>query len=88
MSDSEKAAKMVEALKAAEFKPAQVALPALNQHVALMQGKVEGALEADEARATAFMAVCEVAKALHRGAPAAQLWKSAISAAERWKSLF
>jgi len=33
------------------------------------------------------MAICEVAKALHRGMPAGRLWLSAIEAAERWRSL-
>jgi hypothetical protein len=41
----------------------------------------------EEARSSAFMAICEIGKALHRGEPADRLWPSAISAAERWMSL-
>ena len=44
-------------------------------------------LEVEEARASAFMAICELGKALHRGQPADGLWAPAISATERWKSL-
>jgi hypothetical protein len=87
MSTSEKAARVIETLKAAERQPAQVALPMLNGLVGVIQGDFEEALEVEEARATAFMAICEVAKTLHRGKPADQLWASAIDAAERWQSL-
>ena len=59
----------------------------LNALVALVQGHGEQPLEVDEARSGAFMAICEVGKALHRGQPAEGLWASAISAAERWKAL-
>lgn len=87
MGDSERAAKVIETLKAAEREPAQSTVPALKELVGVVQGNSDNSLEADEAEATGFMAVCEVAKALHRGAPAAHLWKAAIGAAERWKSL-
>ena len=87
MSDSEKAAKIIEALKAAEREPAQIALPILNGLVGLMRGDLEQPLEVEEARANTFLAICEVAKALHRGTPADHLWPSAIEAAERWMSL-
>lgn len=87
MSDTEQAAKLIETLKAAEHKPAQVALSALNELVGLLRETSERPLEVEEARASAFMAICEVAKALHRGTPAKQLWSSAIGAAERWRSL-
>lgn len=87
MSDSEKAAKVVEALKAAEREPLQTALPMLNQLVGLVQADQEQPLEIEEARSSAFLAICEVGKALHRGQPADQLWASAIKAAERWMSL-
>lgn len=87
MSDSEKAAKVVAALKAAEREPAQTALPILNGLVGLVQGEGEQPLEVEEARASAFLAICEVGKALHRGQPAERLWASAIDATERWKSL-
>ena len=87
MTDSEKAAKVIEALKAAEREPAQVALPILNGLVGLIQGGSEQPLEVEEARSGAFLAICEVGKALHRGQPADRLWASAINATERWKSL-
>ena len=84
MTDSEKAAKVLEALKAAEHGPPQTALPILNGLVGLVQGSGEAPLEVEEARASAFMAICEVGKALHRGQPAERLWGVAIEAAERW----
>ena len=87
MTDSEKAAKVIETLKAAEREPAPVALPMLNALVGLVQGSGEAPLEVEEARSGAFMAICEVGKALHRGQPADRLWAQAISATERWKSL-
>ena len=87
MTDSEKAAKVLEVLKAAEREPAQAALPILNGLVGLVQGSGEAPLEVEEARSSAFMAICEVGKALHRGQPAERLWSSAIAAAERWRAL-
>jgi hypothetical protein len=87
MTDCEKAAKVIEALQAAEREPAQMALPILNGLVGLVQGNGEAPLEIEEARSAAFMAICEVGKALHRGQPADSLWASAIDATERWKSL-
>jgi hypothetical protein len=87
MTDAEKADKVIEALRAAEREPAQVALPILNGLVGLVQGGSEQPLEVEEARSGAFMAICEVGKALHRGQPADRLWALAINATERWKSL-
>jgi hypothetical protein len=87
MTDSENAAKVIEALKSAEREPAQTALPMLNALVGLVQGSGEAPLEVEEARSGAFMAICEVGKALHRGQPADRLWASAIEAAEKWMSL-
>jgi hypothetical protein len=87
MTDSEKAATVLETLKTAEREPAQSALPILNGLVGLVQGSGEAPLEVEEARSAAFMAICEVGKALHRGQPAEGLWGQAISAAERWRSL-
>ena len=87
MTDSENAAKVIEALKAAEREPAQAALPILNGLAGLVQGSGEAPLEVEEARSAAFMAICEVGKALHRGQPADHLWTPAIDAAERWLSL-
>jgi hypothetical protein len=87
MSDFGKATKAFDALKAAEGQPAQFALPILNGLIGLVQGSGEAPLEVEEARSSAFMAICEVGKALHRGQPADQLWAAAIGATERWMSL-
>jgi hypothetical protein len=87
MTDSEKAAQIIEALQAAEREPAPVALPILNGLVGLVQGNGDAPLEVEEARSGAFMAICEVGKALHRGQPAERLWASAIDATERWRLL-
>jgi hypothetical protein len=87
MTDAGKAAKVFEALTAAEREPPQVALSMLNGLVGLAQADGEQPLEVEEARAGAFMAICEIGKALHRGQPADHLWAPAIRAAERWKSL-
>jgi hypothetical protein len=87
MSDAIKAAKVLEALRAAEREPAPTALPMLNGLVGLVQGDHEQPLEVEEARSGAFLAICEVGKALHRGQPAASLWAAAIDATERWMAL-
>jgi hypothetical protein len=87
MTDSEKAAKVIEALQAAKREPAQIALPILNELAVLVQGDREQPLEVEEARSSAFMAICEVGKALHRGEPADRLWAPALAATERWMSL-
>jgi hypothetical protein len=86
MSDRESAAKVFEALKAAECEPAQRSLPILNKLTALMQSDLEQPFEIEEARANTFLAICEIAKALHRGQPADHLWPPAINAAEQWMS--
>jgi hypothetical protein len=87
MTDSEKATAIIEALRAAEHEPPAAALPILNGLVGLVQADGEAPLEVEEARSSAFMAVCEIGKALHRGEPAEALWAPAIGATERWKSL-
>jgi hypothetical protein len=88
MSDSETAQKVFEALKLAEQTPAQQALPILNGLVGLVQGRGdEQRLEVEEARASAFLAICEVGKALHRGHQAEGLYVTAISATESWMRL-
>jgi len=87
MTESEKAAKVIEALKAAEGEPAQSALPILNGLIGLVQGDQDHPLEVVDARSSAFLAICEVGKALHRGQPADGLWSSAVEAAERWRAL-
>jgi hypothetical protein len=87
MTESEKAEKVIQALRMAECEPAQMALPILNELVGLLQGDREQPLEIEEARSSAFLAICEVGKALHRGKPTDGLWASAIAATERWMSL-
>jgi hypothetical protein len=87
MNESEKAAKIFETLKAAEHEPVEAALTTLNGLVGLVQAGGEQPLEVEEARAGAFMAICEVGKALHRRQPADQLWVSAISATRQWMLL-
>jgi hypothetical protein len=87
MSDSETARKVFEALKQAEREPAPKALPILNGLAGLIQGAQEQPLEVEEARASAFVAICEVGKALHRGQPAESVYAAAIDATERWMQL-
>jgi hypothetical protein len=87
MTDAEKAARVLDDLKAAERKPADVSLKILNGLAGLVQGGGEAPLEVEEARSGAFLAICEVGKALHRGQPAERLWASAIEATEKWMSL-
>ena len=66
MTDAEKAARVLDDLKAAERKPADVSLKILNGLAGLVQGGGEQPLEVEEARSSAFLAICEVGKALHR----------------------
>jgi hypothetical protein len=83
----ENAAKVMETLQAAERETSQKALQMLNELAGLVQGDGDQRLEIEEARSSAFMAICEVGKALHRGQPATQLWAAANSATERWMAL-
>lgn len=87
MSDSEEAKGVMQALKAAEHEPPQEALSILNGLIGLVQGDSEQRLEVEEARSSAFLAICEVGKALHRGQPADGLWAAAIDATGRWMAL-
>jgi len=87
MSDSETAQKVFETLKLAEQTQPQEALPMLNGLAGLIQGGGEAPLEVEDARASAFLAICEVGKALHRGQPAEGLYATAIDATERWMRL-
>lgn len=77
----------MEALKRAEREPAQRALPILNGLVGLVKADHEQLLEVEEARGSAFLAICEVGKALHRAQPVDGLWASAIEATARWMNL-
>ena len=90
MSETEKAAKVIDALKASEPKPPHIALRILNELAGLMQagpGDPEQPLEVEEARSSAFLAICEIGKALHRGTPVDHLWAPAIGASEWWLAL-
>jgi hypothetical protein len=87
MTDAEKAATILKTLEAAERAPAAVALPMLNGLAGLVQAEGEQPFEVEEARSSAFMAICEIGKALHRGQPTDGLWGRAVDAIERWKSL-
>jgi len=58
----------------------------LNGLIGLVQGGGAASLEVEEARSSAFLAICEIGKALHRGQPTDGLWAAAIDAAERWKA--
>jgi hypothetical protein len=87
MSEREAAQQVLDALKLAAEKPAPEALADLNGLIPLLQGSGEQELEAEEARASAFLTICEVGKALHRGQPAEGLYAAAIGATERWAAL-
>ena len=84
MSESENAQKVFDALKQAESSPTLVALSVLNGLVGLVQGNGQAPLEVEEARSSAFLAICEVGKALHRGQPAAGPYAAALKACETW----
>jgi hypothetical protein len=87
MNERDAAQQVLAALKLAAEKPAPEALADLNGLVPLVQGHGEASLEVDEARASAFLAICEVGKALHRGQPADDLYAAAVGTAERWMAL-
>jgi len=87
MSEREAAQQVLAALKRAEQAPPQDALTILNGLVSLVQGHGEASLEVEEARAPAFLAICEVGKAVHRGQPADGAYATAIKTTERWMAL-
>jgi hypothetical protein len=88
VTESEKAQQALAALTSAEAAAPDVALQMLNGLIGLVQSEGgDQSIEVDEARAGAFLAICEVGKALHRGQPAGALWAAAITAAERWTAL-
>jgi len=86
MTESEKAAHVAAALRSAAGDPPAEALAKLNALIGLTKSAGEADLELEEARSAAFMAVCEVGKALHRGQPVEQLWQRAIAASELWRT--
>jgi hypothetical protein len=88
MTEAEKAEQVFQALKLAEHAAPDAALPILNGLIDLVQSESgEQRLEVDEARSSAFLSICEIGKALHRGQPTSSLWPTAIAAAERWMAL-
>lgn len=88
MTEAERAEQVFQTLKAAEHAAPDAALPMLNGLIALVQSDTgEHRLEVDEARSSAFLSICEIGKALHRGQPTSSLWPSAIAATERWMLL-
>jgi hypothetical protein len=87
MNELERATQVMQALRLAEHGPGQEALPILNNLAGLVTADHDQRLEVEEARAGAFLAICEIGKALHRGQPADGLWEAAIQATERWIAL-
>ncbi len=88
MSEAERAEQVFQALKSAEVAAPDGALPILTALMGLVRSDGgELPLEVDEARSAAFLAICEVGKALHRGQPTEGLWPTAIAATERWMAL-
>ena len=88
MTEAERAREVFRALKVAEHAAPDAALPVLNGLMGLVQNDTgEQGLEVDEARSSAFLSICEVGKALHRGQPTSSLWPTAIAATERWMAL-
>jgi len=88
LSESEAALHVWLTLNRTQSAEPQTALSTLKGLVKLVKG--DGAphpVEVDEARSSAFMAICEFAKALHRGQPADPLRASAIVATEKWRAL-
>jgi len=85
MTEAEKAKQVFQALKSAEHAAPEAALPILNGLMGLVRSESgDQPIEVDEARASAFLSICEVGKALHRGQPTGPLWTTAIAATERW----
>ena len=84
MGERDDATQVLAALKQASTKAPAEALADLNGLIPLVQGSGAQDLEAQEARASAFLSICEVGKALHRGQPTDGLYAAAIAATEHW----
>ncbi|WP_371926791.1 hypothetical protein [Bradyrhizobium sp. WD16] len=83
MTEHDGARRVVLALTTAQSAEPQAALAILNEMVELARRSWgEQSLEIEEARSSAFVAICEVGKALHRGQPAPPPWVAAIAATE------
>ncbi|WP_315728382.1 MULTISPECIES: hypothetical protein [unclassified Bradyrhizobium] len=88
MTELEKAEHFLEVLKSAQAAAPQPALQLLNGLIGMAKSAGgDQEFEIDEARSSAFMSICEVGKALHRGLPTSPLWDHALAATERWVSL-
>jgi hypothetical protein len=88
MSEGDMAQHVLQSLQQTELAEPKAALDILNGLVGMVSGDgTSHSLEVDEARASTFMAVCEYAKALHRGQPADTLRPTAIDAAAKWATL-
>jgi hypothetical protein len=87
-SERDKAERVFAALNSARVAEPKAALALLNGLMDLVRSDGGGDdVEVDEARSSAFLAICEVGKALHRGQPAEPPWAAAIAATERWLSI-
>jgi hypothetical protein len=85
MSERAIAQKVLDTLKLSVQKPAKEALVDLNALIPLVQSAAgSDDLEVEEARSSAFMRICEVGKALHRGQSTETLYTAALEASERW----
>lgn len=88
MTEHDEARRVVLALTSAKSAEPQAALAILNELVELARRAWgEQPLEIEEARSSAFLAICEVGKALHRGGPGVPPWAAAITATEHWAAL-
>lgn len=88
VTEAEKAQEVFRALTSAQTAAPETVLPLLNGLMGLVRGDGgDRSLEIDEARSSAFLAICEVGKALHRGLPLGPRWTTAIAATERWMVL-
>ena len=88
MTEIEIAQHVLSCLHQTESAEPRTAVSTLKALIGLIHGG-DGvkSFEVDEARSSTFMAICEYAKALHRGLPADGLHPIAVEAAEKWRSL-
>jgi hypothetical protein len=88
VTEADKARQTLATLTSARSTAAPEALQMLNGLIGLVQsGGSDESIEVDEARSAAFLAICEVGKALHRGQPVGPLWEKAVAATERWTAI-
>lgn len=89
MTELEKAEHFRDVLCSARAAEPQQALQILNGLIGMAKGAAGGdqPLEIEEARSSAFMSICEVGKALHRGQPTDRLWPASVAATDHWISL-